>query len=345
MRRDEPLILILYNDDAAVTHGEAADLIAVQYTTKVAERIEQALSARGHRVQLLAVHDSLDELRQSLEPFPRERTFIFNNCDSFGGDNKAATLVMGVAEAMGFRHTGSLAATNLLCIDKRKTKEILTAAGIPTPRGQVYSRPSSTFRYRFPAIVKPVNEDASMGIELQSVVTNTQELRSRLTYLIQRYAQPALVEEFIEGRELAVSLWGNEELEALPVVEQDYSEIANPLQQLLTFESKWVEDSFYYQHIPAICPAPLEPEEHQTVVETAMRTFRAMGLRDFGRVDMRFRDGVAYVIDVNEIPDLDPESGFARSARAAGYTYEETIERLLVLALKREGMYHERNKG
>jgi D-alanine-D-alanine ligase len=189
----------------------------------------------------------------------------------------------------------------------------------------------------FPLIVKPATEDASMGIDLTSVVRSVNELYTRVEHVIRCYEQPAMVEEFIPGRELAVAVWGNDSLEVLPIAEEDYSKIPDPLQWLLTYESKWDPASPYYHNIVARCPALLLEAEEQCVHQTVIDTYQAMGLRDFGRVDIRFFDQIPFVIDINELPDPSPESGFWRSAKIGGYSYPEMIEKILTFALKREG--------
>lgn len=299
--------------------------------------INEALTACGYRTVPIPVHDSLDELRQALQPFSPETAFVFNNCDGFDGENLAATKVMRVIEALGFKHTGSTANVSTACIDKSRTKRKLDAARIPTPRYQVFNKAEGIYRFSYPAIVKPLTDDASLGIDLQSVVQDQAELIKRIEYVIEHYHQSALVEEFIPGRELAVSMWGNKKIQALPISEQDYSLIENPLQHLLTYESKWITDSFYYNNILTSCPAKLEPAEEKLVADTALRAYRAIGMRDFGRVDIRYHNGVPYVIDINEVPDFSPGAGFSNSATAAGYSYVEMVGHLLELALEREG--------
>jgi D-alanine-D-alanine ligase len=159
----------------------------------------------------------------------------------------------------------------------------------------------------------------------------------RVAYVVEEYRQAAIAEEFIEGRELAVAMMGNAEVDVLPIAEDDYSYIPNPLERLLTYESKWNADSPYYQNIPSRIPAALNRRDLQTVRKAAVASFRAMGLRDLGRVDIRFRDGTPYVIDINELPDLSTEGGFWHSAQAAGIPYPEMIGRITRYALKREG--------
>lgn len=337
MNIEDPLILVLYNVEEKAVRTDASDLIALQDTARVAMHLTEALTSCGYRTLPIAVHDSLSELRKALRPFSPETAFIFNNCDGFKGENVAATKVVRLVEALGFKHTGSTANVGMACIDKARTKQRLVSAHIPTPRYQVFTKAEGSYRYSFPAIVKPLTDDASLGIHLQSVVRTHAELIKRVLFVIEQYHQAALVEEFIPGRELAVSMWGNDNVQALPITEQDYSLIENPLHHILTYESKWIQDSYYYLNIPARCPANLEPAEAKLVVDTALQAYRAIGMRDFGRADIRYHDGVPYVIDINEVPDLSPNAGFFNSASKAGYSYSDMVRQLLELALEREG--------
>ena len=177
------------------------------------------------------------------------------------------------------------------------------------------------------------------------MVCDLDSLYARVGYILETYREPALVEEFIAGRELEVSMWGNKTIQCLPISEQDFSLIASPLEQFLTYDSKWVAGSFYFENIPARVPAQLTPKEEKIVRKAAEESFRAMGLRDLGRVDIRFKDGIPYVIDVNEIPDLSPDAGFWNCARAAGLTYPQMAERILLTALTREGRRHSFGRG
>jgi D-alanine-D-alanine ligase len=295
------------------------------------------LTSLGYRVIKLPVRGDLDELEDRLNSFSPNETFIFNNCDGFNGNNLGAVQVIRLIERMGFRHTGANADSIELCINKPRCKEDLKRFGVPTPRYQVFEKAEGEFQLEFPVIVKPSVEDASMGIDLCSVVCNREDLFRRVAYIIEEYQQLAMVEQFIGGRELAVAMWGNEIVEILPISEDDYSAISNPLEHLLTYESKWKPESPYFQNIPARIPAALTSKEEQVVHKVAKASFRAVGLRDLGRVDMRFDNGTPYVIDINELPDLSPDAGFWNSARLTGLTYAQMVERVLIYALQREG--------
>ena len=330
-------VVILYNEDVKICRGDPQDLLAVQFTATAAQYLSEALAGVGYRITKLAVRGNLEELEDILASFSPKETFIFNNCDGFNGNNMGAVDVIRLIERMGFKHTGAAADSIELCIDKPNSKERLIKFGVTTPRYQVFDRAEGDFNLEFPVIIKPSVEDASMGIDLDSVVTNREGLFHRIGYIVDKYEQPAIVEEFVCGRELAVALLGNEVLEVLPITEQDFSWVANPLEQLLTYDSKWKTDSPYYQNIPARVPAVLNRKETQVIKKAAESSFHAMGLRDVGRVDIRFKEGIPYIIDVNELPDLSPDAGFWNSARASGISYPKMIERILTLAMKREG--------
>jgi len=330
-------VAILFNEDAQITRGDPQDLLAVQDTATTTQHLFEALTALGYKVSKMAVRGTLQEVEAILAAFPPEETFIFNNCDGFNGNNLGAVDVIRLIERMGFKHTGATADFIRLCIDKPHSTERLIQSGVPTPRYQVFEHAEGEFRLEFPVIIKPSVEDASMGIDLDSVVSSREPLFNKIAYILKEYEQPAMVEEFVPGRELAVAIWGNEVLEILPIAEEDFSWVKNPLERLLTYESKWKTDSPYYKNIPARVPAELDQKDLQIVKKAAEASYRAMGLRDLGRVDIRFNNQVPYVIDVNELPDLSPDAGFWNSARVTGITYPHMVERILTYALKREG--------
>jgi D-alanine-D-alanine ligase len=330
-------VVILYNEDAQICRGDPQDLLAVQYTATTAQHLLEALASLGYAVSKLAVKGNLEELEDTLASFSPKESFIFNNCDGFNGNNMAAVDVIRLIERMGFKHTGAAANAIELCIDKPKSKERLIAFEVPTPRFQVFERAEGDFNLEFPVIIKPSVEDASMGIDLDSVVSDRKSLFRRIAYIVDKYEQPAIVEQFVCGRELAVAMLGNEVIQVLPIAEEDFSFVANPLEQLLTYDSKWKTDSPYYLNIPARVPASLNRKETQVVKKVAESSFHAMDLRDLGRVDIRFNNGIPYVIDVNELPDLSPDAGFWNSAKATGITYPHMVERILTHAMKREG--------
>lgn len=337
--KNTPLILFLYNVEKSVAYGESSDLAAIQESEQTAALLIGILQKKNYSVEPFPVQDSLDPLREKLGHYSTDNVLVFNYCDTFAGNNLAAAEIAKLLDDKDFKHTGSTGDVITTCIRKGQAKKKFLAKGVPTPRFKVFSRASGGIDFTYPAFVKPSDDDASVGISHDSVVQDHKQMLQRVSYILERYHQDALVEEFIAGREFAVSLWGNgETLRVLPIAEMDYSQVSDPLNRILTYESKWEPGTFDFEKIPTKVPADLQPEEETHVKETALLAFQTIGLRDFGRVDIRFRNGTAFVIDINEIPDLGPTDGFSKSTRAAGFSHEDTIEQILKFALQREGM-------
>lgn len=329
-------IAIVYSLGEEVQKGEARDLVSMQETAELAHCVEEALQSCAYKTLKIPVRGSLEHLKRDLALLHPAGSFVFNFCEDFGATSLEAARVAHLIEDMGFMYTGRLADAIENCVDKAAAKALLSERGVPTPAYQIFERAGQAFHLRFPVIVKPVAEDASCGIDRQSVATGLPELRARVEYILERYQQPALVEQFISGRELTVSIIGNEELEYLPVSEIDYSGIGSPLERIRTYASKWEVGSPEYNPNPYRCPAGLPPRLERLVYETAGAAYQAVGLRDYGRVDLRLEGNQPYVLEINEAPDLGPDASFPASALAAGYSYAQMVERIFSAALARE---------
>jgi D-alanine-D-alanine ligase len=239
-------------------------------------------------------------------------------------------------EGVAFTGSGSFALS--LALHKHKAKEILRARNVPTPGAALVTDPDQVVDLPFPLIVKPSREDASVGIYSESVVSTRAALRTRVAHVIAQYRQPALVEQYIEGREIYVSLLGRPDQppEILPLYEIDFSDLPPDRPRIVSFEGKWVESSVEYAGTkPVRCE--LGEQAWQRVAAAARGAFEALELRDYGRVDIRLAaDGTPYVIDVNPNCDLSHEAGgFSKAARAGTLTYDDVVLRILELALRR----------
>jgi D-alanine-D-alanine ligase len=337
-------VVIVYNCDLVPEYGDQMDLVAIQDTEHTAASIYSALKELGYSVHLIPVSESLEELWHKLAPFSPADTFIFHNCDGFQGRSMGGAYLVKEIEQLGFAHTGSTSTVIRNSTDKGITKQLLQQAGIPTPAFQICQDPGAEITVPFPVIVKPVAEDASLGITLSSVARTRDAVPALVQHILDSYHQPALVEEFIVGRELICALLGNgPETHLLPISEIDYSPVKDPLEQLLTYESKWVEGTLYFDQIVSHCPADLTAGEQAAVENAVIQAFTVLGMRDFCRVDLRLKSGIPYILDVNDLPDLAPASGFARTAMAAGYTYPGILETILNIALTREGWHGARD--
>ncbi len=333
-------VVIVYNRDLVPEYGDQIDLVAIQDTEHTANSIFSTLKDCGYTIHLVPVSESLEELQQRLAPFSPADTFIFHNCDGFQGRSMGGADLVETIERLGFAHTGAGSAAIRNSTDKGITKKLLQHAGIPTPVFQICQDVNEEIKVPFPVIVKPLAEDASLGISLSSVARTPDAVSALVQHILDTYHQPALVEEFITGRELICALIGNgTETRLLPISEIDYSPVKDPLEQLLTYESKWVEGTLYFDQVVSRCPAALTREETTSVETAVIRAFQVLGMRDFCRIDLRLKSGIPYVLDVNDLPDLAPASGFARTAQVAGFSYPEILETILKFAMIREGWH------
>jgi D-alanine-D-alanine ligase len=334
-----PRIVVVYNRDFEGAEADPENK-AREDVRYVAEHLMGVLAARGFSATALGVDDdvaaTLAELRK-LDP-----DGVFNLCESICGDSRFEPLLPLLMEKEGIAFTGSGSFALSLALHKHKAKEILRARAVPTPRAALVERAQDAaavaMTLSFPLIVKPSREDASVGIYSESVVHDVAALGARVAHVVSQYRQPALVEEYIEGREIYVSLLGRGDAppEVLPFFEIDFSALPTDRPRIVSFEGKWVEGSVEYSGTKPV-PCDLPTALADRVAAAARGAFEALELRDYGRVDIRLdAAGTPYVIDVNPNCDLSHQAGgFSRAARAAGLTYDDVVLRILDLALSR----------
>ncbi len=189
---------------------------------------------------------------------------------------------------------------------------------------------------RFPLIVKPSHEDGSVGISDASVVYSLAELRRRVRYIFEHLEQPALVEEFVDGRELNAAVIGNDPPVVMPISEIDFAGLTDDMHRIVSYEAKWMHGIDRLPGDQRHLPGPALPGKEAEVKEIAARCFQLFGLRDYARIDFRMtRNGTLYVLEVNPNPDISDDAGFARSARAMGWTFAETVGKIVESALER----------
>ncbi len=320
-------VLILHDVDPSWTPDERSEC------EREAERMAEGLRGEGHPVETLEVTGP--DVAGALAPFDPRTYVVFNWCDGLPGVVHGETRVARVLERRGFTFTGASSAVLRLAYDKPKVKAILERRGVPTPAWRVAETASAGDWDRFPAIVKPVHEHASLGVTPESVVLSRNELQARIRFVLERLGQPALVEVFIDGREFHVGVWGNGRVEALPAVEMDFSAFDDIHDRLCTWDAKFDPTSVHYQRTVSHIPAPLTQAETDALHQVAIAAYRAVGCRDYGRMDIRLRDGVFYVLDVNPNADLSADASLACSAEVAGYSYGQMASRIVLMAEQR----------
>jgi D-alanine-D-alanine ligase len=278
---------------------------------------------------LLAIHDAFRQRRPDL---------VVNLCESLAADARGEMLVPAMLDLLGVPYTGSSALSLALALHKNKAKEILVARGVPTPAFVVVEHLEDLTRVDlpFPLIVKPSREDASAGIDFDSVVTDRRSLGRAVSRVLRNFHQPALVETFVDGREVYVPLLGNASRRSLPLSEIRFGgETFATRPRVLSYRAKWHLGSPECEDSPSH-PALLPPELEARCIEVALAAFEALECRDYGRVDLRVDgQGQPFVIDINPNCDLHPQAGFARAAEAAGISYGALALHLVDLAWER----------
>ncbi len=295
-----------------------------------------ALRAAGHEVQILGVLDSLTELRVALLDWKPE--VVFNLLEEFNGIVTYDQHVVAFLELMRAPYTGCNPRGLLLSRDKVLCKQLLAFHRIPTPqfavfrRGQHFTVPR---RLRPPLFVKSATEDASLGIAQASVVEDMSRLRERVQFVHEQIGSDALVEEYIEGRELYVGVLGNERLTRLPIWEMRFGSLPESLPAIATRKVKWDRSYQKRYDITTCAAAELAPGVLQTLDRLSRRIYRALHLSGYARIDFRVRaDGSVFMLEANANPNLTREEDFAESALAAGMNYRELLERIMVLGCK-----------
>ncbi|MEM2273317.1 MAG: ATP-grasp domain-containing protein, partial [Candidatus Bathyarchaeia archaeon] len=269
---------------------------------------------------------------------------VFNIAEGLRGEGRESH-IPAILEMLGIPYTGSGPSTLAICLDKALTHKVLSSYNIPSPKFQVFKREDEKLSSEldFPLVVKPLLEGSSKGIRSSSLVRDEKSLIRQVSWLIKTYNQPAIVEEFMPGREFTVGLIGNEEPIVLPIVEICLEKLPNGASPIYSYEAKWVWDMPEKPLDIFECPAEIPPDLEEEIRETAIKTFKVLNCRDVCRIDIRLdEEGIPRVLEVNPLPGLipDPEahSCLPEAARAAGFTYDELICTILWQALKRYGL-------
>jgi D-alanine-D-alanine ligase len=300
------------------------------------QEIFEALQKLGHEPSYF----ELDGRPQSLHSLAKcDADLIFNLTESFDGDDTKEMNVVAYVDLLGLRYTGAGPHSIFLAQDKAIAKKIFAFHGIKTPffatsyRGRI----EHAHDISFPLIVKPSWEDGSIGIDAGSVVHNVKELMQRVEYIQDEFDSPALIEEYIEGREIYAGILGNyERAQVLPLIELDLSRLPEGTPKIASYDVKFEKNTEAYKLTKSNIAENLEEETVTKLSDTALAAYRALKLRDYGRIDMRLApNGDVYVIEANPNPWLASRQEFAMAAKASGLSYTEMIGSIIDLAMSR----------
>jgi D-alanine-D-alanine ligase len=325
-------ILVLVSDVPGLAGDDTIEAKSGLDAFITADAIEAGLRDRNHTVKRCVIRKGMLD---ALEPYDPGEWLIFNLCETLEGEAYREAYVPAVLEAMGYTYTGSSTRTLHDALNKARTKQLLTKHGLRTARYQVFTSPQQRIKVPFPAFVKPVAQDASIGVSERAVVHTPAELRAQVNFILKEMGEPALAEEFIQGREFNVAIWGNNPPQFLPLAEIDFSQIHDPYQQIISYAAKWDAGTFEYHHTYPDCPANVAEPLADSIRDVALDAYTLLGCRDYGRVDLRVRDGVPYVLEVNPNCGIAPDSGFVREALAGGYDFAAMAEQIARFAGER----------
>jgi D-alanine-D-alanine ligase len=321
-------IILLHNHDNTWT---PADLVEVAEDNRI---VIDALQSRGHEVTDVKVYHSVAQALRDKSLSPGE-WIVFNWCEGYADRPWDYAGVADELDQLKYAYTGASAWTLRMTQDKRTVRTLLHNAHVPIPLGTEARRTHGLAWSTYPAIVKPVDQHGSYGIDEHAVVENERQLLQRVEYVLDTFKCPAVIEEFIAGRELQVTVLGNESAAVLPPVEVVFFNETEPGQQIYSYDMKYSPDVWATHGVRFISPTMLTVEARQWVEAACLQAYRAVRGRDYARFDLRLRDDQPYIVDVNPNPDINSESVVTMGAQSAGLTYTDLIARLADLAAER----------
>ncbi|HYT87455.1 MAG TPA: ATP-grasp domain-containing protein [Gemmataceae bacterium] len=299
----------------------------------VIQPVADALRQAGHKPSILGIHSDVKKLLTGLAR--RKPDLVFNLMETFGETQLGAVGVVGLLDLLGIRYTGGGPGEVYLQEDKALTKKLLAFDHIAYPDFAVFSQDADLEtggNLRLPLIVKPLRMDASIGIGGKSIVRTSVDMMKRVIEIHEQVKDAALVEEYIEGREFYIGILGNQNPIAFPPIEMDFSGLPPDRPRILDAKAKWDEKSVEYRGTKAVL-AEVPDELRARLQKVALDAYRALRVRDYGRVDLRLTEtGEIYVIEVNASCYLEPTSEFATATAAAGVDYPTLINRIAEVA-------------
>ncbi len=334
-------VALLESRDESLASSDARDALAVKAADGAALAWERSCRENGWRtVRVEALPDAPDATLAEIAH--AEVDVVVHLVESLRGEARFEAASAWLLEWARIPYTGSGPVAITLALDKSVARAVLAARGVAIPAGFALEQPTDPIGIDLGGkrwIVKPAREDASHGIDAESVVRGDDALRARVAHVVRTYRQPALVEEFVSGREFNVALLGSgDDVDVLPLGEIDYSRLDAAHPHLLTYAAKWDEESPVYRATPSIGARPMARELEKAIHAAARAAYSALGLAGYGRVDLRLDErDTPRVIDVNPNPDLSPDAGFAKAGARAGLSHAQIVRRIVDDAMRRAG--------
>jgi D-alanine-D-alanine ligase len=324
---------------STATKNNSADTYAEWDTWDTINAVKGALE-QFNNVTLIEADESAFEKLKNLSP-----DIVFNVAEGFNGVSREAQ-IPAILDMLNIPYTGSDPLTLSLCLDKARTKEILSYHKIPNAKFAVADNLNQlkNLNFNFPVMVKPVMEGSSKGIFSSSFVTNKQELTNEAERILNEYNQAALIEEYLPGREFTAAVLGNgDEAEVLPLVEINYNQFPEYFIPIYSYEAKWILDTKENPLDVFTCPPDIDSSLEEEIKDYVLKAYKVLRCRDWSRIDVRLdRNNIPNIIEINPLPGILPNpeenSCYPKAARTAGLGYNDLINKVLYIAAKRHNL-------
>lgn len=326
-------VLLLYNLDPGWNTLEIND---ARKSTRI---VYESLRSEG--IETFPEELTHPDLGRILARHNPDETIIFNLCEALPGIPHSESRALEIIENCGFTYTGNMPEVIEMSYDKQRVKGVIASLGIRIPCGAVLAPEEAADWTLFPAIVKPSHEHCSLTITEKSVVYDPASLKQQILVVNNELKQPALVEDFIDGREFHVSVWNNDSPEVLPPAEMDFSAFCEARERLCTYDSKFIPGSAHYDKIETLIPAPLDEALLKKLEDKVLKAWRGFGCLDYARFDFRLRDDKFYLLDINPNNDISLDTSFALAAEMSGYSYSRMVKRIVMMAAERHPVFGE----
>ncbi len=326
------LLVNLARNAPPVHRNAPSDILAELDEDKNVDAYAAAMRARNYEVLIREGNGHLAGWLEKVQP-----DICFNTCEGFGGESREAQ-VPAILEMLGIPYTGPTPLAAAITHDKPTTQRILACHGLLVPRFQAFNTPNDVLRpdMVFPLFIKPAHEGTGIGIHNDSIARNEAQLRNKVAQVVADYQQPAMVETYIEGKDITCGLTGNgDDVHFYPITEVDFSGYPHELEPIYGVEQKVDYESYYRNK----CPAPLGEALTAEIRRLTHEVFLVTGCRDFARVDFRLTEsGQPYILEINGLPGITPFSDLTLMAQAEGLTHADLVCNVLDAALKRYGI-------
>jgi len=328
-------VLIVYGD-TRIYKNKSGDYQLDKHILSAVYAVESALEKKNYKVEKVPIKKNLTKFITVVNDYKPD--IIFNLCESVNTLTQLEKNAIALYEIIDIPFTGSGMLTLGICLNKGFAKRLFKTHKIPTPDYMILNDlefDELPPNLKYPLIIKPGMEDGSTGITSKSVVKNMKSLKSRAKYIFRNFKQFAIVENYISGKELQISVIGNDNPLILAIAELDYKGLSKKIPKICTYSAKWQPDTNYFKFTNPRIPARINETIYAKLEKFALNIYKNFNCRGYARIDLRLRKNKPYFLEVNPNPDISPDAGFAKAAYYKGISYEDLIDQIVKFGLEK----------